>query len=49
MKHGMTVGTHRAQVFDRIQSVIRTQLRDWNDVVHMDEPCAQSPILFLEI
>jgi len=48
MKHRMTVRAHRAQILDRVQLVIWSQLRDRNDVVHMDEPRSQRAVSLLE-
>src|SRR5258708_8114885 len=44
MKHGVAVRTHRPQVFHRVDHVTRTNLREWDDVMHVDESISDGTI-----
>jgi hypothetical protein len=48
MKHGMAVRAHRTKVLERVQLVVRPQLGDRDNVMHMDKARAEGSVSFFE-
>lgn len=49
VKHRMTIGADRPQIFDRINDVFSADRGQIDHIVDVDEPMSELPILFLEV
>jgi hypothetical protein len=49
VKHGVTVRTDRNEVFDRINTVVLSDARDWDAMMNMYEPFSKRSISLAEV
>ena len=49
MQHFVAIGTNGTQIIYRVQNTLLLCLREWYQVVNVDEPRANLPISLLEV